>query len=45
LSTYREDGADDLTAIMSQNRLDAADAAHLRDMPTIHLEHVGEKPK
>lgn len=45
---YSERGqayVDDLTALMSQNRLAAADAAHLRDMPTIRLEYVGEKPK
>jgi len=48
LVRYSERGqayVDELTALMSQNRLDAADAAHLRDMPTIHLEHVGGKPK
>jgi uncharacterized FlgJ-related protein len=48
LVRYSERGqayVDELTALMSQNRLDAADAAHLRDMPTIRLEYVGEKPK
>jgi Bax protein len=45
---YSERGqayVDDLTAIMSQNGLATADAAHLRDMPTIRLEYVGENPK
>ena len=45
---YSERGqayVDDLTALMSQNALHTADAAHLRDMPTIRLECVDEQSK
>jgi len=45
---YSERGqayVDELTKLMSQNRLATADGAHLRDMQTIRLDYVGEKPK
>jgi uncharacterized FlgJ-related protein len=48
LIRYSERGqayVDDLTALMSQNRLATADGAHLRDMPIIRLDYVGEKPR
>jgi len=45
---YSERGqayVDELTSLMSRNRLATADGAHLRDMPIIRLDYVGEKPK
>ena len=48
LTRYSERGqpyVDELTALMTQNALHTADAAHLRDMPAIRLEYVDEEPK
>jgi Bax protein len=45
---YSERGqayVDELTRLISQNGLATADGAHLRDMPIIRLDYVGEKPK
>jgi len=45
---YSERGqayVDELTTLMSQNRLATADAAHLRNMPIIRLDWVEKRPK
>jgi Bax protein len=43
-STRGQAYVDEIIALMTRNRLASADAAHLRDMPIIHLEHVDGRP-